>query len=59
MKCLDKCKAQGGISCKKWDGNAITCCQFIGCQYPFACQKDKLIKEHANKLEGFLHPDLV
>ena len=26
LQCLDKCKAKGGISCKKWNYNSITCC---------------------------------
>jgi hypothetical protein len=26
LQCLDKCKAKGGISCKKWNDYSITCC---------------------------------
>lgn len=41
--CLQKCKDLQGVSCKKWSGNSITCCQFTGCQWPFYCDPDKRI----------------
>lgn len=43
-KCLQKCKDLRGISCKRWTDDSITCCEFTGCQWPFYCRPESIIK---------------